>query len=186
MRDELTTGLTRRKLLGAAGIALPGLIAACSAPSRQTSATVADFTITAYQGQNMFGGETVKFSKVLENAKPVILNFWAGLCPPCRAEMPGFQRLADQVQDKVVFIGVDVGPFVGLGNHEDARRLLAERGVRYPAAFAVDSTPLRLYQVRAMPTTLFLTSKGEIVDTANGMLLESQMGQKIQHVIATS
>jgi thiol-disulfide isomerase/thioredoxin len=186
MRDEITRALTRRKFLGAAGVALPSLLAACSAPSSQASASAADFTITAYQGQDVLGGQTVSFSKVLENGKPVILNFWAGLCPPCRAEMPGFQRIADQVRNKVVFVGVDIGPFVGLGAHEDARRLLAELGIRYPAAFAVDSTPVRLYQIRAMPTTVFLSSKGKIVDTANGMLVESQMGQKVERLIASS
>jgi thiol-disulfide isomerase/thioredoxin len=101
---------------------------------------VPDFTISAYQGEDVLGGQTVKFSKLFERGKPVILNFWAGLCPPCRAEMPGFQKVFDQVRDSVVLVGVDLGPFVGLGEHDDARRLLAELGVRYPAAFAVDGT----------------------------------------------
>jgi thiol-disulfide isomerase/thioredoxin len=165
-------------------VALPGLLAACSGLA-QGSASAPDFTITAYQGEAVLGGQTVKFSKVFERGKPVILNFWAGLCPPCRAEMPGFQRVFEQVRDSVILVGVDIGPYVGLGEHEDARRLLADLGIHYPAAFAVDSTPVRLYQIRSMPTTVFLTRKGQVVDSVNGMLLESQMREKIQRLIAT-
>lgn len=53
-----------------------------------------DFGIVAYQGEALLGGREVRFSKVFEQGKPVVLNFWAGLCPPCRAEMPWFQKLA--------------------------------------------------------------------------------------------
>lgn len=184
MQNGSTSRLTRRSILTAASHAVPGFLAACSAPSSQSSAGAPDFTITAYQGEDVLGGQTVKFSKVLDNGKPVVLNFWAGLCPPCRAEMPGFQKVFDQVRSSAILVGVDVGPFVGLGEHEDAKRLLANLGIKYPAAFAVDATPVKLYQIRAMPTTVFLTPKGRIVDTANGMLVESQMRDKIQRLIA--
>lgn len=179
-------GLTRRTFLTAAGVALPALAAACSAPSSPGSGGVPDFTITAYQGEDVLGAQTTKFSKIFENGKPVVLNFWAGLCPPCRAEMPGFQRVFDQVHDSVVLVGVDLGPYVGLGSHDDARRLLSDLGIRYPAAFAVDSTPVKLYQIRAMPTTVFLTRKGQIADVANGMLVESQMRDKVQRLITSA
>jgi thiol-disulfide isomerase/thioredoxin len=179
-------GFTRRAFLGAACVGLPSLLAACATTESKGPASVPDFTVSAYQGEDVLGGQTVKFSKVFERGKPVVLNFWAGLCPPCRAEMPGFQKVFDQFQDSVVLVGVDLGPFVGLGEHDDARRLLAELGVRYPAAFAVDSTPVKLYQIRAMPTTVFVTPKGTIVDTVNGMLVESQMRAKIERLIASS
>jgi thiol-disulfide isomerase/thioredoxin len=186
MRTRPGGGFTRRTFLQVAAATVPGFLAACSAPLSQSSGGVPDFTITAYQGEDLLGGQTVKFSKVFENGKPVVLNFWAGLCPPCRAEMPGFQRIFDQFHDRVILVGVDLGPYVGLGEHDDARRLLTELGIRYPAAYAVDAAPVRLYQIRAMPTTVFLTRKGQIMDAANGMLLESQMREKIQRLVATA
>jgi len=185
MHTGPTRRLTRRTFLTAAGVAGPALVAACSTPSSQGSGGVPDFTITAYQGEDVLGGQTVKFSKVFDNGKPVVLNFWAGLCPPCRAEMPGFQKVFDEVHDSVVLVGVDIGPYVGLGEHDDARRLLANLGIRYPAAFAVDSAPVKLYQIRAMPTTVFLSRKGQTVEAVNGMVVEAQMRDKIQRLIAT-
>lgn len=180
------TIMTRRQLLAAAGLVIPASVAACSSQSSQTSAGVPDFTIIAYQGEDVLGGKTVTFSKVFNNGKPVVLNFWAGLCPPCRAEMPGFQKVFDQFRDRIVLVGVDIGPFVGLGEHTDAHRLLAELGIHYPAGFVVDATPLKLYQIRAMPTTVFLTARGHIVETGSGMLVESQLRDRIQRLIAAA
>jgi thiol-disulfide isomerase/thioredoxin len=98
-------GFTGRTFLGAACVGLPSLMAACSTTTAKGSASVPDFMITAYLGEDVLGGQTVKLSKVFERGKPVILNFWAGLCPPYRAEMPGFQKVFDQVRDNVLLVG---------------------------------------------------------------------------------
>lgn len=173
-----------------------GVISACAGPSRGTATPAAgpspasavriekDFTLVAYQGEPVLSGEG-PFSRVFEQGKPVILNFWAGQCPPCRAEMPEFQRVADEFQGKVIFVGVDVGPFTGLGTHDDARRLLQELGIRYPAGYAVDASPLQLYNVRSMPTTVFLTATGEVSSTTGGILVGSQLRGAVQRLVGS-
>ncbi len=171
-----------------------------SSPPRQTPAAftsgasvkqeraveVPDFGIVAYQGDDLLGGHETTFANVFAHGKPVVLNFWAGLCPPCRAEMPAFQRVADEYAGKVIFVGVDVGPYIGLGSHDDARRLLDELGIDYPAVYAVDASPLQLYQVQGMPTTLFLTADGRLAHKQSGLLLETQLRTLVEALAAGS
>jgi len=147
---------------------------------------VPDFGIVAYQGDNLLGGHETTFANVFAHGKPVVLNFWAGLCPPCRAEMPAFQRVADEYGGKVIFVGVDVGPYIGLGSQDDARRLLDELGIRYPAVYAADASPLQLYRVQSMPTTLFLTAEGRLVHRQSGLLLETQLRTHVEALAAGS
>ncbi|MBI4496893.1 MAG: TlpA family protein disulfide reductase [Chloroflexi bacterium] len=151
-----------------------------------SGATGKDFPIVAYQGEALLGGQQSSFSKVFTHGKPVVLNFWAGQCPPCRAEMPAFQKVADEYEGRVIFVGVDVGVFTGLGNHADAQRLLRELEIRYPSAYAVDSSPLRMYSVRAMPTTIFFSAEGTVVEQIEAMLSERQLRSKVERLVAAS
>lgn len=168
-------------------VVLSVVLSACAnPPDRGVAAEVKDFNLVAYQGEALLGGRESTFARIFEQGKPVVLNFWAGQCPPCRAEMPGFQQAAEAYQDRVIFVGVDVGAFTGLGTHEDARRLLAELGIRYPAAYALDATPLRLYNVRGMPTTVFLTPKGRIVESVGGFVFGAQLSRSIEKLLAAS
>lgn len=144
------------------------------------------FAIVAYQGEEQLGGREVDFASLFGQGKPVVLNFWAGGCPPCRAEMPGFERVYQQHRDKVLLVGVDIGPFVGLGSHDDARKLLKELGVTYPTAFAKASSPVRDYGVQAMPTTVFLTADGKVFSKHTGFLTEQQLNEAVTRLLAAA
>ena len=74
-----------------------------------------------------------------------MLNFWAGLCPPCRAEMPQFQVFYEEFKDQIQLVGIDIGVFTGLGYRNAAAALLRELGVTYPAGWTEDgSVPANL------------------------------------------
>lgn len=152
---------------------LPLLLAACARPA--AIAEVKSFGLVPYQGDAVIGTSETTLTRVFEQGNPVVLNFWAGQCPPCRAEMPAFQRVADEFDGRVQFLGVDVGAFTGLGSHTDARQLLTELGIRYPAAYAKDATAVRAYNIRSMPTTVFFDRQGRIVEQVPGLVLESQL-----------
>lgn len=186
--DVVTTSLrnaiSRRQMLVTLSVlsAGPVLLAACGGAASQPpagSAPGGSFNIVAYQGADVLGGQQSTFSQVLQQGKPVILNFWAGLCPPCRAEMPGFQKISTEFAGKVQFVGIDIGPFVNLGSHDDAKRLYTELGIKYPLAYAVDDAPLRLYNIVGMPTTVFFDAKGQLVDQATGIVTEDQLRSTI-------
>jgi len=114
------------------------------------------------------GGEKLEMAQLV--GKPIVLNFWAGLCPPCRAEMPEFQRFYDESKNDVVLVGVDIGRFMGLGSRNDAKNLLRELGITYPAGFTNDGSVVRKYQVLGMPTTVFIDAEGKIFEKWTGAL----------------
>jgi len=145
-----------------------------------------DFRIVAYQGDAVLGGKETEFGRVFDLGKPVVLNFWAGACASCNAEMPSFQKVATEYAGKVTVVGVDVGPFTGLGTHEDAVKLYTQLGIHYPLAYAVDASPLQLYGIEGMPTTVFLTASGQVVDRVTGVFTEDQLRSEIQQKLLTS
>ena len=95
---------------------------AAELPQRPELPLVGDFQIVAYQGGEELGGDSIALSAVLAQGKPVVLNFWAGLCPPCRAEMPEFQEVYDEFRDRIIMVGIDLGPFTASAPVPRARR----------------------------------------------------------------
>ena len=147
---------------------------------------VADFEIVAYQSTADLGGERVQFSEVLALGKPVVLNFWAGLCPPCRAEMPEFQEVYDQFSDRMLLLGIDLGPFTGLGTSGQGQALLEELGITYPAGTTEDASVVSRFQVLGMPTTLFVTPDGGITHKWTGILTREKLTELTEELLAVS
>ena len=167
----------------AMGMALILVLAACGGGAGDSVSDAAsagnglapDFSISLYQGSAELGAETVNFSDL--RGKPVVLNFWAGLCPPCRAEMPDLQEFYTEFKGRATLIGVDVGQFTGLGNQDAARSLLSELSITYPAGFTTDATVMRGYKVLSMPTTVFVDSSGAIFRTWGGVLNREKLAE---------
>ncbi len=129
-----------------------------------------DFTWEHYAPSDSLGAMSMTLTEILAIGKPVVLNFWAGLCPPCRREMPEFQEAYDEFKDRVILFGVDVGPFVNLGSTEDAVNLMSELGVTYPLGTTFNNKILIEYRILGMPATVFITPRGTVVRTWNGVL----------------
>lgn len=146
-----------------------------------------DFQITMYQGQDEVGGQNVRLTQVLAKGKPVVLNFFAGLCSPCRAEMPDFQKRYDAGgKDQYVMLAVDIGPYTGLGTREDGKALLRELNITFSAGTVFDEDILTGYQIFGMPSTFFITPNGMIIRRQIGMMTPNQMGAYITELIRAS
>ncbi len=142
-------------------------------------------TLVAYQGESLLGGRRVDLADVVGQGRPVVLNFFAGLCPPCRAEMPGFEAAWQRHRDEVIVLGVDIGPFLALGSHDDAKRLLVDLGITYPAAY-VEENVIGRFNVFAMPTTIFYAADGREVGRQSGILSEAQLENAIRQLVSLS
>ena len=94
---------------------------------------------------------------------PVVLNFWASWCPPCRAEMPALEAAYQRYRARgVVVIGID-----GASDTMSAsRRFLMDRGVTYPVGRDNRGQVAAAYRVTAFPTTFFITAGGRVAGTA--------------------
>ena len=90
--------------------------------------------------------------------KPVLLNFWASWCAPCRAEMPLLVRLYKVYGPRgVVFVGVNVEDEAA-----DARRFMDQYHMDFPVVRAPDHTIMTAYGLVGLPTTVFIGPDGVI------------------------
>ena len=142
-----------------------------------------NFSITMFQGEDVVGSQEVDLHSLI-GTKPIVLNFWAGLCPPCRAEMPDLQEFNEEFEDRTLLLGIDLGRFTGLGSQEEAKELLEELEVTYPAGFTNDSSVIRDYQVLGMPTTIFIDTDGKIFNKWTGALNSSVLKEKAEEMLA--
>jgi peroxiredoxin len=124
-----------------------------------------------------FNGETVALADL--RGRPVVLNFWATWCPPCRIELPYFQEASVRYNGRVTIVGVDqgepasvVGPFA------------AELGLSYPLALDDDSRVNRLYRVNALPTTVFVDADGVVEEVYLGIINGAVLEERIERLLA--
>jgi thiol-disulfide isomerase/thioredoxin len=159
------------------------LLSACSEPGGKKLEKATDFRIGSYTTANVLPDGESSFSQVLALKKPIVLNFWGGDCPPCRQEMPDFQKVADQYQSQVIFVGIDVGPFVDLGTHDQAKQLLKDLDITYPTGYSIDDTPVRAYNLPGLPMTLLIDKEGRIEKTKPGLYSESDLKSDIKKLV---
>ena len=171
------------------GLAMMMLAAACSggatdggSQSSEPVETIYDFNISLYQGSDALGAETVAVSDL--RGQPVVLNFWAGLCPPCRAEMPEFQDFADAYDGRATLVGVDLGQFFALGSEADAVALLGELGVTYPAGATDDGNVVRELGVLGLPATFFVAADGSLHRKWQGVLNGEKLAEITDEMLA--
>ena len=145
---------------------------------------VPDIEISAYQGQDTLGGDTASLSAIVGQGKPVVLNFWAALCPPCRAEIPEFERVYHERSDEVTILGIDIGPQRLLGTREEGQALLAELGATYPAGTTFDETVVRDFEVFSMPTTFFIAADGSVMRKWSGILDEAKLNELVDELVS--
>ena len=121
-------------------------------------------------------GETVTLSNQL--GKPVILNFWASWCPPCKEEMPDFEDAYAEHGDDIQFMMINLTD----GDRETratADAYLDEFGFTFPVFYDLDSSAAISYGLRSVPTTYFISAEGEIIAHAFGMIDRATLEQGI-------
>jgi cytochrome c biogenesis protein CcmG, thiol:disulfide interchange protein DsbE len=110
----------------------------------------------------------------------VLVNFWATWCPPCRLEMPGFQRVYEERRGE---------GFVILGISTDAagqsvvREFLDERGITYPVAMATAQVVRDFGGVPALPMSFLVDREGRIRHAVRGYFPEISLRQAVDRLL---
>ena len=102
--------------------------------------------------------------------KPVLVNFWATWCVPCKDEMPLLEAAHKKWASKVQFVGIDRQDY-----KPDALRFAQDTRVTYPLAADPDATLDGSYRLRGMPTSVFIDRNGRVVQRVTGPLTRAQL-----------
>lgn len=114
------------------------------------------------------------------NRKPVVVNFWASWCGPCRLEAPELVKLYDKYKDEVEIYAVNL---TSSDSIKGAQAFADEFEFSFPVLLDLDGSIGSRYQVQAVPTTFFVNDKGIIVDQVTGLAPREQLEQKFQKLI---
>ena len=131
-----------------------------TAPPEETLNLAPDFVVYNKDG------EPVSLSDF--RGKPVVVNFWASWCGPCKREMPEFESLWQELGDQVHFLMVNVT--TSESGKEAPEALLAELGYGFPVYYDLTGSASDTYGVTAFPTTYFIGAQGEAVAYAVGAI----------------
>lgn len=112
----------------------------------------------------------------------LVVNFFASWCPPCRAELPDFEAVHQQLGNKVTIVGVNQD-----FTEETWRAFVAESNVSYDTVFQPNSEIWNELGTGAMPTTAFISSDGEVVHLWAGLLTDDKLIELIdEHLVEKS
>ena len=101
--------------------------------------------------------------------KPIIVNFWASWCGPCKMEMPDFDTAYAAYKDDIVFLMVNMTD----GSRETidkASAFISDSGYSFPVYYDTEYSAAITYSVSSLPTSFFLNEKGELVAHAKGAI----------------
>lgn len=126
-------------------------------------------------------GSTISLNDL--RGQPVLLNFWATWCPPCRSEMPHIQELYEdpewQARDLVI-LAVDIQE-----SEATAREFMTSNGYSFTVLLDTKGEVARSYNVRGIPTTVIIDKDGIIRNERVGAFTsKAQIEQFISNSIA--
>lgn len=153
-----------------------------SRPLTLTEAPIVGFLAPDFSLETAVG-QTITLAELIDKngtgGQPVILNFWASWCAPCRVEMPSLQQASVKYNGRVAFVGINQG--------EDWPTVIdfgSEYNVTYPLVTDPDNRVNRLYEVTSLPTTVIIDRDGVVREVIIGILSEAVLQSRVESLLA--
>ena len=131
-----------------------------SEPAETADYSAPDFTVLDWEGNSQKLSEFV--------GKPIVLNFWASWCGPCKSEMPDFDEAYKKYGDEIHFLMVNCTG--GRETVDSAKSFIEESGYSFPVYFDTTYEAASIYGASSIPLTYFIDAKGNLVTYGMGAL----------------
>lgn len=113
--------------------------------------------------------------------KPIVMNFWASWCPPCKEEMPHFNKVYEEMKEDITFVMIDVVD----GQREtmeNGKKHIKDNAYTFPVYYDNNQDAAYTYGTRSLPTSYFLDKDGYIITGAEGAIDEDTLRKGIEMI----
>ncbi len=171
-RGPGSRAIRRGRWVAATVVGLAALAVGCQAqPEARLGGVAPDFTLASVDGSR------VRLADL--KGKPVLVNFWATWCTPCREEMPIMQEVYEQYRARGLAI-------LAVNMEEDEARVgqwIEQGGYTFTFVLDSDGQQVKRYNVNAAPTSYFIGRDGVIRDLKLGAISPSEMRGKVETLL---
>ncbi len=115
--------------------------------------------------------------------RPMVVNMWATWCPPCREEMPAFQKAWEDHKEEVDFFMVNALHSKPGENKEAVDRFVEKHKLTLPIYYDLDMTTMIELQATFLPTTLFINKEGKVIHHQIGMISPEDLKKHIESIL---
>jgi thiol-disulfide isomerase/thioredoxin len=109
--------------------------------------------------------------------KPLVINFWASWCTPCKQELPLLQSAYQENSPDIEFIGINMAEPVPI-----AQEVINEFNLSFLVLMDDESKAADIVFIQALPTTLFFDANGQLLSRHIGLLNEELLGSYLEKI----